>query len=346
MKIVLNISFVLLLNIAFSQNATEMNNNNNVSSSPPVKVLEESADEESKVASKKEKANVSRASKTLDVLEISEDQNSFEYNYEAYKKADVKNVASFKYLQKAYAIYPDNVDLYDDFMAYHEMNENRMDRRQFSTKLYKSNTISGYLMEYNYNVLMSLPKNAILFTNGYDDTYPIWVTQDVKKVRTDVTVINIDLLKDKTYRDKIFTKSGLKYRKKLSGIDLIEYVIKDNSNKDIYLGLTVDKKLIGKLYKNLYLVGVVFKYSTEPFNNVALTEKQWENQFVKKTINGTPSTFKQKQVLANYLLSFIYLHNYYVEKGEVEKADDLKKLTLKIAAYNGKQKVVASKLKE
>ena len=345
MKLVLNISFLLLLNIAFSQNAPEVNNNNNIPASP-VEVLEESMEEESKIVLKKGKSNVSRASKSLDVLEFSDDQNSFEYNYETYKNATVKNATSFQYLQKAYAIYPDNVDLYDDFMAYYEMNENRMDRRQFSIKLYKSNTISGYLMEYNYNVLMSLPQNAVLFTNGYDDTFPIWVTQDVKKVRKDVTVINIDLLKDKVYRDKVFKKENLTYKKKLEGIDLIENVIKSNSNKNIYLGLTVNKELIGKLYKNLYLVGVVFMYYTEPFNNITLTQQQWENRFLKKTINEIPSTFKQKQVLANYLLSFIYLHNYYIENGEIEKAKDLKKLTLKIAAYNGKQKLVASKLKE
>jgi hypothetical protein len=344
MKIVLNISFVLLLNITFSQNAPEINNNNNVSS--PVEVLEESVEEELKAVSKKEKSSASRTSTTLDVIELTEDQNSFEYNYNAYKSSSIKNEVSFQYLQKAYAIYPDNVDLYDDFMAYYEMNENRIDRRQFSTKLYKSNTISGYLMEYNYNVLMSLPQNAILFTNGYDDTYPIWVTQDVKKVRKDVTVVNIDLLNDEIYREKVLKNANLTFKKKLKGTELVEYVVKNNSNKNIYLGLTVDKELIGKLYKNLYLVGVVFKYSTESFNNVALTEQHWENQFVKKTITETPSTFKQKQVLANYLLSFIYLHNYYVEKGEVEKAKDLKELTLKIAAYNGKQKIVASKLKE
>ena len=343
MKIILNIFFVVLVNIAFSQNAPVVNENSNTVSPPQIKETEVESKESNL---KKSKAEFSRNSDQLDDLEMKVDENSFEFNYTAYKNASIKNKDAFQYLEKAYAVYPDNVDLYDDFMAYYEMNNNKVERRQFSNKLYKSNTIAGYLMEYNYNVLMSLPQNAILFTNGFDDTYPIWVTQDVKKVRSDVTIINIDFLKDKQYRDDVFSRNNLTYKKKLEGIDLVEDVIRNNAKKNIYLGLTVSKELIGKLHQNLYLVGVVFKYSTEPINNITLTEQQWENKFLKKTIQETPSTFKQKQVLANYLPSFIILHNYYVEKGDLKKAKELKDLSLKIAAYNGQQVLVASKLKE
>lgn len=321
------------------------NSNNNLS--PSYNNLEEEL-EKKEAPEKLEKESLSpkRNSKTSDLLSVQEDQNSFEFNYSAYTNSVVKDANSFAYLQKAYAIYPENVDLYDDFMAYYEMNDNKIDRKTFSTKLYKSNTISEYLLEYNYNVLVSLPQNAILFTNGYDDTYPVWVNQDLKNVRNDITIINIDLLKDITYRDKVLKRAGLTYKKKNQGIDLIEDIMISNPTKEIYLGLTVDKELLGRLYKNLYLVGLVLKYSDQPFNNVQLIQSNWENKFEKKTIEKSPTSFKQKQVLANYLLPFICLHNYYIETNELVKAKELKALTLKIASYNGKQKLVASKLKE
>ena len=271
--------------------------------------------------------------------------NSFEYNYQNYLAASSKNKKSFEFLQKAYEIYPDNVALYDDFMAYYEMNENATGRRQFSSKLAKSNTISSYLMEYNFNVLASLPLNSVLFTNGFDDTYPIWISQDVDNVRKDITIINISLLGDKTYLKRIFEKENIRYNHTLSGADLIADVMKSNAQKNIFIGLTVDKKIIEKLHKNLYLTGLAFKYSEKAFPNVKQTTEVWENSFKKSSLNSLPSTFKEKQVLANYLIPMIYIHNRYVDLGEVKKAEELKKIALKIAAYNGKSKIVTSKLK-
>ena len=53
------------------------------------------------------------------------------------------------------------------------------------------NTI-GY--EYAWNILAGLDEDAIIFTNGDNDTFPIWYLQAVERFRTDVTVVNLSLV--------------------------------------------------------------------------------------------------------------------------------------------------------
>jgi hypothetical protein len=111
-------------------------------------------------------------------------------------------------------------------------------------KLHYRNIIDfEILLEWNENMLKSAPKDAILITNGDNDTYPAWYLQE-KGVRNDVLVVNRNLFNLKEYV-QFMQKNGLPLEITQEELDKVKH----SYNKETREVISISDQLIKLLLK-------------------------------------------------------------------------------------------------
>ena len=290
-----------------------------------------------------------KTQRTLDgIVEDMEEAipNSFEYHYVKYWNG-YYDPANYPHLEKALALQPNNVELYDDLIAHYEIVGDSKRKADFSRRWYNSNQVPQGVLAYNRNVLKGLAPNAILITNGEYDTYPIWLLQTAEGLRPDVSVLNVDLLDQESYRERRCKELGLAIGKdydKNDPRDFLHGLAKGNPDRPVYFGLTTNPRVLKYLQHRLFLTGLAFRYSELPIDNVGELQTNWESNFDTKYLSAPESHATVNRLNVNYVMPALILHRHYLNQGSTEKASELKALVEELAKRGGKSDDVAGYL--
>ena len=255
-------------------------------------------------------------------------------------------------IKKAHELKPDEPEPYYPFIDHNEVRGDKTETVKWLTKLYLSQDISPSLLNYNYNVLMSVLPNALLFTNGDNDTYPAWMLQQVQNVRPDVLVLNVSM---STIDDYLAMKlkdhgidldvSDLKKKSIVNGQFSKKSFIDHFRNRllekypeiPVYYALTVYNPLIEDIKEELFVVGLAQRYSKKRIDNSAVVKKNMENHL--RLDNLKYDWYREKiqghkmmdRLNMNYVVPMIMLAEHYTSSGEKARAKEWLEFALSLA---------------
>ncbi len=115
------------------------------------------------------------------------------------KHGKSNNAESISLLEKAVELDPSFIDPWFG-LAVDYMSSGQPEKlKEALSNLLKYGAIAEEVMDYNYNVLTTLEKDAILITNGDNDTYPGWILTQIVNYRPDLKTVNRALLNTDWY---------------------------------------------------------------------------------------------------------------------------------------------------
>lgn len=300
----------------------------------------------------------------LDEMEI-QIPNSYTFNFAKGNQLGSWNKESIIYTKRAYHLEPNNPRTYPNLVVYHEMHGELSERKAINEKWFYGNYYSSGLLNYHSNLLNSLDQNAIIFTGGDNDSYPIWLLQDVMKLRPDVTVINRFMAGSPIYLSTIFKRLGLKVSpSKINSFEfkfdispeerddylvrLIKFIAK-NCTRPVYTGLTLGTRSLEAIENELYLIGLANKYAPNGFDNLAVLKDNMMNNYRLDYLEQQYYIETKIDIVnlcnQNYIPCFLTLFDHYKTSNDLIGLDRCKHYLQLLAATSPRKQEILTTIR-
>lgn len=286
--------------------------------------------------------------------------NSFEANHLKWWSAGNEK-SEFKYLEKAYEISPNDPRTFVDLMTHYETEQDYENYSKFCKKYFVANELAAPVLNWGYNILSELDRNAIVLSAGDNDTYPIWVVQEEKNFRKDVKNINTYLILLDDYRDKLFTKLDMPaldidFEEVKSQEDydarvakVYSHILNNYKKGPVYVSCAAMQQF-GDWSEELVLVGLSYKYTKENFDNVSIIKRNFEHRYLldhlEEVFSYNIGNGVADRMDALYLPMMVKLYKHYLQSEERSKQADLLQLIISISERTGQQTEISSLLED